>query len=116
MNSCKKKTKTSISLETLHDFFKGLNKGDENVDNEIDLNLNAETNELINSRIERDEIEKAIKKLKNNKAGGEDAVINEYIKHSSNKMIELYIQLFNIIFDSGKIPHILTIYYSNIQK
>ena len=106
LNSCKKKTKTSISLETLHDFFKDLNKGDENVENEIDLNLNAETNELINSRIERDEIEKAIKKLKNNKAGGEDAVMNEYIKHSSNKMIELYIQLFNIIFDSGKIPDI----------
>ena len=38
-------------------FFKDLNKGDENVENEIDLNLNAETNELINSRIERDEID-----------------------------------------------------------
>ena len=86
--------------------FKDLNRGDDNVENEIDLNLNAETNELINSRIEGDEIETAIKKLKNNKAGDEDAVKNEYIKHSSNKIIELFIQLFNIIFDGGKIRDI----------
>ena len=44
-----------------------------------------------------DEIEKATKELKNNKAGVEDAIINEYIKHLSNKMIELSFQLFNII-------------------
>ena len=47
-----------------------------------------------------------MRKLKNNKAWSEDAGIKEYIKHSPNKTIELYIQLFNIIFDSGKIPNI----------
>jgi hypothetical protein len=36
--------------------------------------------------------------LKNNKAGGEDAIINEY------QFIEIYEKLFNLIFDIGFIP------------
>jgi hypothetical protein len=42
--------------------------------------------------------------LKNNKAGGEDAIINEYIKTTSNQFIEIYEKLFNLIFDIGFIP------------
>jgi hypothetical protein len=37
--------------------------------------------------------------LKNNKAGSEDAIINEYIKTTSNQFIEIYEKLFNLIFD-----------------
>ena len=44
------------------------------------------------------------KKLKNNKAGGEDAIINEYIKTTSSQFIEIYEKLFNLIFDTGFIP------------
>ena len=34
-------------------------------------------NEIINSRITAEEVEKAIKHLKNNKASAEDEIINE---------------------------------------
>ena len=61
-------------------------------------------NEIINSRITAEEVEKAIKHLKNNKASAEDEIINEYIKHSSSKMIDLYTKLFNAIFNSGQLP------------
>lgn len=58
----------------------------------------------LNLYIQKDEIIKCIQKLKNNKAGGEDAIINEYIKTTSNQFIEIYEKLFNLIFDTGFIP------------
>ena len=42
--------------------------------------------------------------MKNNKAGDEDAIINKYIKTTSNQFIEIYEKLFNLIFDTGFIP------------
>ena len=45
----------------------------------IDFNVNDGANLFINAKIEKDEEEKAIRNLKNNKASGDDAVINEYI-------------------------------------
>ena len=59
---------------------------------------------------------KAIKNLKNNKASGEDLIINEYLKHSAPKMIQLYVKIFNAVFDSGKLPKKMEYwkYYTNI--
>jgi hypothetical protein len=45
-----------------------------------------------------------VKKNKNNKACGDDLVINEYIKSTTEKFIELNGKLFNFIFQSGVIP------------
>ena len=42
--------------------------------------------------------------MKNYKAGDEDAIINKYIKTTSNQFIEIYEKLFNLIFDTGFIP------------
>jgi hypothetical protein len=55
-------------------------------------------------KISKEEILKCIKKLKNNKACGEDLVINEYIKSTTNTFIDIYEQLFNIIFETGIVP------------
>jgi hypothetical protein len=45
-----------------------------------------------------------IKKLKNNKGSGDDMIRNEFIKSTSNMFLALYVDLFNLIFNSGKIP------------
>ena len=42
--------------------------------------------------------------MKNGKASGDDGVLNEYLKSTLNELMPIYIKLFNIIFDSGKIP------------
>ena len=42
--------------------------------------------------------------LKNNKATGEDRIANEYLKHSFDYMSDIYVKLFNFIFDTGLIP------------
>jgi hypothetical protein len=43
---------------------------------------------------------RCIKKLKNDKAYGDDLIINEYIKSTVDKFIELYENLFNLIFET----------------
>lgn len=40
------------------------------------------------------EILKWIKKFKNNKAGVDDLIINEYIKSTADKIINVYMKLF----------------------
>ena len=114
INSGKKnRNKTDITMDTLLDFFKDLNSSNNNDnyhdDNDTDLDINNDldnenVDEIINGPITIDEIEKAIKRLENNKAASDDDIINEYIKHSSHKMILLYVKLFNAIFNSGQLP------------
>ena len=47
------------------------------------------------------EITKAIKKLKSHKSSGIDQIINEFFKHSPDKLIPVYAKLFNIILSTG---------------
>ena len=48
--------------------------------------------------------------LKNNKAAGNDSIINEYIKSTAHIMLPIYTNLFNLIFDTGIIPEIVRVY------
>jgi hypothetical protein len=73
--------------------------------------ITAELNENINSPIRKDEIFKGIKNLKNNKAFGDDQVINEYMKTTSNQFVDIYEKLFNVIFDTGIIPKVIKYVY-----
>jgi hypothetical protein len=67
----------------------------------------------LNKKITQKEIVDCIRRLKNNKAHGDDHVINEYIKSTSDKMIEL----FNMIVETGIIPDSwLVIYIKHIYK
>ena len=61
-------------------------------------------NSHINLPITKDEIFKCVRKLKNEKASGEDEIINEYIKSTVNQFINVYEKLFNVIFDNGIMP------------
>ena len=89
INSGKKtRNKTNISMGTLLDFFKDLNSSKNNDsyhdDNDTDLDINNDlddenVNEIINGPITTDEIEKAIKRLKNNKALSDDDIIMQAI-------------------------------------
>ena len=69
--------------------------------NDIDV---AQLNHELNNYITKDEIEKCIKSLYNNKAHADDEIINEYIKSTSNIFMPVYEKLFNIIFNTGIIP------------
>ena len=105
----RKRETTHISVETLFDFFKDLNKNkfDKNDDFLIINNVISElSNEILNGKITAEEIITAVKELKNNKSPGMDNIVNEYISGSLDYMIDIYVELFNLIFDSGILPEI----------
>ena len=109
LNRGKTKTEPNIPIESLFEYFKNLNEtpieNDQafsfpNID-PFDLNC---VNENLNKKITQKEILDCIKRLKNNKVHGDDHVINKYINSTSDKMIDVFIELFNIIFETGIIP------------
>jgi hypothetical protein len=54
-------------------------------------NLNNE----INGEITSEEIVSCVKNLKNDKASGDDFIVNEYIKSSIDIILPVYIKMFN---------------------
>ena len=83
---------------------KGLNS---DVGNEVcdeSLGDTEQSNEELNSPFSESEVQKAISKLKTNKACGQDHILNEFIKHSCPAMLPLYVKLFNLVLESGIMP------------
>ena len=94
----------NISLEVFAEYFAALNKQDnEENDSEI-VGILDEYNNEINLPFNEEEISSAISRLKLNKAGGSDFILNEYLKFSPENMILLYTKLFNLILTTGKTP------------
>lgn len=60
----------------------------------------------INEHIEinQQEIEDAMKTLKNDKTPGEDGITNEIIKHGGHTLTHHICQLFNLILQNNTIP------------
>ena len=108
LNTGKSTKQPDIEFKELFNFFKDLNTLKETNEPENTLNfdptITAELNENINSPITKDEIFKGIKNLKNNKAFGDDQVINEYMKTTSNQFVDIYEKLFNLFVDTGIVP------------
>ena len=65
---------------------------------------NGSINDLLNQPFTKDEIIHCISKLKNNKACGDDQILNEFLKTTSDLFINVYVKLFNLILDSGIVP------------
>ena len=107
INSGRKTGVPEIPTNILFDHFKGINSDSQYDQNEADL-VDAQEfqvlNEQINGPITEEEIFKAIKRLKNDKASGDDQIINEYLKSSFPIMSEVYVRLFNVIFENGLVP------------
>ena len=73
-------------------------------------------NERINRNITQNKIFKCTKNLKNNKTCGDDCIIDEYLKSTSNQFIKLYEKLFNLIFKSGVSGTIKLLYKNKGDK
>lgn len=93
-------------MSEFYDLFKTNNSSDNSEDSqEVHIDLNDE-NEILHSQLTGQGILNCIKNLKNNKSFGNDAILNEYIKSTANQMLPIYINLFNLIFDTGILPDI----------
>ena len=113
LNTGKFTKQPDIEFKELFNFFKDLNTLKETNEPEntliVDPTITAELNVNINSPITKDEIFKGIKKtLKTIKPLiGDDQVINEYMKTTSNQFVDIYEKLFNLIFDTWLVPNSL---------
>lgn len=94
-----------LTIDEIHEYFKKLSYDNEQVEEFVlpEITENQYEN-ILNCRISPDEIIIAIKKISNNKSCGFDNIINEYIKSSVDIMLPIYVDLFNIVLDSGIIP------------
>ena len=99
-----KSQEKNVNIDDFYDFFKGednLIDYEPDFGNEININ---DDDEILNVKITSQEILRCVKHLKNNKACGTDYILNEYIKASIDIMMPVYVNLFNLILDSGAFP------------
>jgi hypothetical protein len=80
----KRKQQPNIEINTFYEFVKDLNTKGPDVQTLQNV-LPNDSNVHINGYISQNEIFKCITNLKNNKAGGQDEIINEYIDSTSNR-------------------------------
>jgi uncharacterized protein YeeX (DUF496 family) len=98
------KKQPNISIDSLFEFFRNINKAPETNNEDainlpdIDNNLINNLNNEINGEITSEEIVSCVKNLKNDKASGDDFIVNEYIKSSIDIVLPVYIKMFNCIF------------------
>lgn len=100
----KSKTVTQkVALNVFFNHFKELS----NMQNDVDIVLPdniSEYNTVINETISEKEVIDAIKSLKGNKACGGDMILNEFLKHAADKLMPVFVKIFNIVFESGIVP------------
>ena len=94
----KNRTKCNASLNDLFEYFRSVNDNEDNDDTLNNDNDTNDINEQLNIPITIYELEKAVKRLKNNKSNGVDDIVNEHIKMSINSTKHICVKLFNIIF------------------
>lgn len=103
LNDRKPNKDIKVTLGELTKHFEELNK-EINVGEENLPNVNIEINNVLNRDISQDEIIKMASKLNNGKAGGEDGLLNEYIKSTMGSLAPYYSKLFNMILKTGVVP------------
>ena len=104
--------RSKVSLAAFLKHFKQLNEQNENGPQNnnsphiTDCKKTEDTNSALNYVFSYDEIKFIISKLKNNKSGGLDLLRNEFLKQSSDDLIEFYSLFFNLILNTGLVPDI----------
>ena len=76
----------------------------QHVDRDAEAPLDDEVMERLNRDITEDEVKKAIRKLKNQKASGYDCVMPEMLKLSGNTAVPFLTRCFNKVFTDGTYP------------
>ena len=92
----KSEVQHKISLDLFKEHFEKLALGNKgvNVSNTTGELHNMPPDTMLNRHFTHQEIAEAITKLKNNKAGGSDQIINEFLKHSRNEFVQYYTKFF----------------------
>ena len=104
-----KKEFAKLSMQMFLDHFRKLHETERSPPDENTHETNFSefpTNTALNMEFSFDEIKTNITNLKNNKSGGLDNIINEFLKHAPTSLVSFICDMFNMILDSGIIPEI----------
>ena len=110
-----KESNVEVPLTELYEYFKNINSSDEEYEQNNDINnYNIQfgleiSNRMLNCSITDTEIENVVRNLPNNKAVGTDCIRNEYLKSTLHLLLPSYVNIFNIIFDTGIFPESWTL-------
>ncbi len=94
-------------IQEFTDHFAELNDGNvipDDTEDYLKRCADLNSNDVLDKPITEEEVLYCIKRLRNNKAMGDDLILNEYIKSSADILKTIYVKLFNVILNSGKIP------------
>lgn len=96
------------NINEMFNYFKTINEADSPETEQYEIeqlpDINDPSNPL-NMPITDAEIKKNIDKLKNAKSPAGDMILNEFIKSTKDKMIDIYALLFNMILEKGVVPN-----------
>ena len=106
ISSNRKQPINNISTEKWFSHFKALLDKDTQSNDEITDQYCGEEDHYLNRPISKEEVQMALRKLKNGKAAGPDGIIGELIKHACkcNLVLDFLVKLFNFLFDRGIFP------------
>ena len=111
LNSPNKNKKYGVDINEMYTFMNDINKTDSeelthsNLYTSLVRNNNQTlSDDLLNMPIQEEEIREAVKKLKKGKAPGNDHILNEHIATTLHLFMLMYLNLFNIIYESGIVP------------
>ena len=100
--------KAEISTDSWVSYFENLVGGEEEAVVEDGPGMREEDkhDQEMDREISQEEIRKAAKKMKNNKAAGPDGIPNEFLKQvlANGKIARLMEQFFNVIYEKGQTP------------
>ena len=97
-----------VHISDFYTYFKDMNANHDEED--VSFDVDSETNnihlddDILDVHISENEIRQCVSSLKNDKSGGVDNIVKEYIKSSIDYMLPLYVKLFNIVLDTGILP------------
>ena len=129
LNKGKKRAELKFTNDQLYNYFNSLlqntaigSENNQEIDNRqthIDMLMQNQINENLNSLITIEEVKNMVKSLKNSKAPGLDMITSELLKHLNDRFYTVFVHLFNRILESGDFPEewaIGIIYCAFIQR
>ena len=99
-----KRKEGDISLGTFMEHFKKLGDSPAEEHSFDPRNITHSISDDLNADFTFEEVQKVIKKLKNNKASGVDYVINEFLKNCPDSLVVVIVEMFNLVLKTGIVP------------
>ena len=102
----KKMSKPNVNHNFDYEYMNKISSFIDKCSSENMLCHNQYIDDIMNAPISEDELSYVLRKAKNGKAGGADAIPTEFYKYSTPNLNKAILALFNYVFENGDYPEI----------